>query len=245
MYAQGADEAILVLAPVLLLLNQDPLLFRGLTDARRYFPPVFAAAAYLAGAAALTALGKYRAMTERPPFGTAVTADSASFGFWFLAKNVALLLLTLPNHVIFLQVCPCSTLAFHLLADTLHRWLSLLEVALHTRCIRLCLRARLSCCYSQRGDWQLQMHLTSEINRKGTEWKQYGLGLKQHADLQYLWTRAKASTFTLVAFAPVAAFAAIATDLASIRLLAGMAIAMAGVQFGLMRTLRREGMKLI
>lgn len=63
--------------------------------------------------------------------------------------------------------------------------------------------------------------------------------------LQYLWSRAKASTVALVACATVDAFAALMTDFTSVRLLAGMAIAMAGVHFGLIRTVRREGMKLV
>lgn len=49
----------------------------------------------------------------------------------------------------------------------------------------------------------------------------------------------------LVALSPLAALAAPATDIGAVRLLAGGAIAAAAVQFGLMRTLRRQGMKLI
>jgi hypothetical protein len=49
----------------------------------------------------------------------------------------------------------------------------------------------------------------------------------------------------LLAAAPLAAFAALVTDFNSVRLLSGMAIAMAALQFGLMRTVQREGMRLI
>ena len=97
---QGADEAIFVLAPILLLLNQDPLLFRGLTNRRRYFPPVFCASAYLSVAAVTTALAQHSAFAERSPF----VVDDAQFGTWFLVKNLGLLAATLPNHVFFLQV---------------------------------------------------------------------------------------------------------------------------------------------
>lgn len=37
--AAGAPEAIFMIAPVLLLLSQDPLLLPGLADRQRYFPP--------------------------------------------------------------------------------------------------------------------------------------------------------------------------------------------------------------
>ena len=44
---QGADAAILVLAPILLLLGQDRLLCAGLSVRRRYFPPAAACVAFL------------------------------------------------------------------------------------------------------------------------------------------------------------------------------------------------------
>jgi hypothetical protein len=63
--------------------------------------------------------------------------------------------------------------------------------------------------------------------------------------VQYMWSRSGASPMLLVALSPLAALAALATDIGAVRLLAGGAIAAAAVQFGLMRTLRRQGMKLI
>lgn len=48
-----------------------------------------------------------------------------------------------------------------------------------------------------------------------------------------------------MALSPLAALAALATDVGAVRLLAGAAIAMAAVQFGLMRNVQRQGMKLI
>lgn len=45
----GNPGAILLLAPVLLLLAQDPVLLRFLDKRRRYVPPVAAVTAYLAG----------------------------------------------------------------------------------------------------------------------------------------------------------------------------------------------------
>lgn len=41
-FTEGSPWGALLLAPVLLLLVQDPLFFRGLTDHRRYFPPLAA-----------------------------------------------------------------------------------------------------------------------------------------------------------------------------------------------------------
>lgn len=51
MHAEGKDEAILMLAPLLLLLNQDPYLLPMLDDRRRYFPPYIALVLYLAASA--------------------------------------------------------------------------------------------------------------------------------------------------------------------------------------------------
>jgi hypothetical protein len=47
LFAEGSEEAILALAPLLLLLNQDPILFPQLTDRRRYVPPFVATVLYL------------------------------------------------------------------------------------------------------------------------------------------------------------------------------------------------------
>ena len=48
---EGEAAGILLLAPVLLLLAQDPLLLRFLEERRRYVPPLAAVMGYLAGAA--------------------------------------------------------------------------------------------------------------------------------------------------------------------------------------------------
>ena len=60
-----------------------------------------------------------------------------------------------------------------------------------------------------------------------------------------MWSRSGASPFALVALSPLAALAALATNIAAVRLLAGGAIAAAAVQVGLMHTVKRQGMKLI
>ncbi len=81
--------AILVLAPVLLLLSQDPLLFRFLEDRRRYAPPAAAVTAYLAGTALWQLAG------EASEMGLAGLQG-------YLAKNAACLLATLPCQVLLL-----------------------------------------------------------------------------------------------------------------------------------------------
>lgn len=43
----GQPEPLLLLAPLLLMLSQDPLLLRQLGERQRYLPPVLAVSAYL------------------------------------------------------------------------------------------------------------------------------------------------------------------------------------------------------
>ena len=104
---QAADEAILVLAPMLLLMNQDPLVFRSLTDRRRYAPLVLALTACLAFSAVTGAFQKAGAAAERSPF---VVEQRQPSGMWLLIKNLALLALALPNHILFLRVGLSSSL---------------------------------------------------------------------------------------------------------------------------------------
>ena len=49
---QGSDLAVFLLAPILLLLSQDPLL-SALTSRRRYFPMALAISSYLGASSAL------------------------------------------------------------------------------------------------------------------------------------------------------------------------------------------------
>ena len=98
---QAADEAILVLAPMLLLMNQDPLVFRSLTDRRRYAPLVLGLTACLTFSAVTGAFQKAGTAAERSPF---VVEQRQPSGIWLLIKNLALLALALPNHILFLRV---------------------------------------------------------------------------------------------------------------------------------------------
>jgi hypothetical protein len=82
----GEPEAVLLLAPLLLLLSQDPVFFPALGEQQRYFPPVAAVTACLAGAAGHQVAGWGLRLRDA--------------GFW--ALNGGLLLLALPVHVVFL-----------------------------------------------------------------------------------------------------------------------------------------------
>lgn len=53
----GTDLAVPVLAPILLLLNQDAYLLKGLTPRRRYAPPIAAVGLYLGTSALLKLAG--------------------------------------------------------------------------------------------------------------------------------------------------------------------------------------------
>lgn len=52
----GAPEAIFMMAPLLLLLNQDTMFFSWLNERHRYFPPVLAVSVYLVSTSAIELL---------------------------------------------------------------------------------------------------------------------------------------------------------------------------------------------
>lgn len=81
---------ILVIAPLLLLLSQDPVLMRGLTEARRYFPPVALASVYLAASVVYQLADGYSSGGQ-----ALMSMDAASFGY--LTKNAVCLLACLPS----------------------------------------------------------------------------------------------------------------------------------------------------
>jgi len=104
-FTGGADFAVPVLAPVLLLLNQDGYLLAGLTRRRRYMPPVAAVSLYL-GASALTALlgalvrGRVpSAVSERG--GLALLAPTGARALLlYAAKEVVAVACTVPSHAL-------------------------------------------------------------------------------------------------------------------------------------------------
>jgi hypothetical protein len=68
-------EAVFMLAPLLLLLSQDPFLFRALGEQQRYAPPISAASGYLAISTLAKVYGGYAAgvgpcAARRPPLET-------------------------------------------------------------------------------------------------------------------------------------------------------------------------------
>uniref|UniRef100_A0A0D9XSK9 No exine formation 1 n=1 Tax=Leersia perrieri TaxID=77586 RepID=A0A0D9XSK9_9ORYZ len=91
----GSNRAIFFLAPILLLLNQDSDIFAGFGDRQRYFPVTISISVYLV----LTAL--YRIWEETWPGSGGWALDIGGPGWFFAVKNVALLMATLPNHILF------------------------------------------------------------------------------------------------------------------------------------------------
>ncbi|KAG1331622.1 hypothetical protein COCNU_02G015900 [Cocos nucifera] len=91
----GSNRAIFFLAPILLLLNQDSDIFAGFGDRQRYFPVTIAISGYLV----LTAL--YRIWEEVWHGNSGWGLEIGGPGWFFAVKNAALLILTLPNHILF------------------------------------------------------------------------------------------------------------------------------------------------
>ncbi|XP_057530619.1 uncharacterized protein LOC130809034 [Amaranthus tricolor] len=93
----GSNRAIFLLAPILLLLNQDSDFVAGFGDKQRYFPVTIAISSYLV----LTAL---HSIWEEIWHGNAGWGLEIGGPDWFFAvKNVALLILTFPSHILFNQ----------------------------------------------------------------------------------------------------------------------------------------------
>ncbi|PKA56869.1 hypothetical protein AXF42_Ash002172 [Apostasia shenzhenica] len=91
----GSNRAIFFLAPILLLLNQDSDILVGFGDRQRYFPVTLAISVYLV----LNAL--YRIWEEVWHGNTGWGLEIGGPGWFFAVKNAALLVLTLPNHILF------------------------------------------------------------------------------------------------------------------------------------------------
>jgi hypothetical protein len=89
-FTGGSPWGVILLSPVLLLLCQDPVLCRSLTDQRRYFPPTAATGTFLLGSVALE-----------------VYSDMFGLGYFYLlsgdwvdiTKNVILAVLCIPTLV--------------------------------------------------------------------------------------------------------------------------------------------------
>ncbi|KAG2447194.1 hypothetical protein HYH02_007936 [Chlamydomonas schloesseri] len=92
----GAPEGIFMLAPILLLLSQDPLILPGLTERQRYCPPFMAVSAYLLGSGVLVAVGDVLT-------ASGAVAASGLPPALYLAKDLGLAALAVPHHVVFLM----------------------------------------------------------------------------------------------------------------------------------------------
>lgn len=91
----GSNRAIFFLAPILLLLNQDADFVAGFGDKQRYFPVAIVITGYLV----LTAL---YGIWEDIWHGNAGWGLEIGGPDWFFAvKNLALLVLTFPSHILF------------------------------------------------------------------------------------------------------------------------------------------------
>ncbi|XP_073281964.1 uncharacterized protein [Primulina huaijiensis] len=91
----GSNRAIFFLAPILLLLNQDSDFFAGFGDKQRYFPVTVVLSAYLV----LTSL---HSIWEDVWHGSAGWSVKIGGPNWvFAVKNMSLLILTLPSHILF------------------------------------------------------------------------------------------------------------------------------------------------
>ncbi|KAM1303979.1 hypothetical protein FF1_021593 [Malus domestica] len=91
----GSNRAIFFLAPILLLLNQDSDFVAGFGDKQRYFPVAVVISAYLV----LTAI---YSIWEDVWLGNAGWGLEIGGPDWiFAVKNLALLVLTFPSHILF------------------------------------------------------------------------------------------------------------------------------------------------
>lgn len=91
----GSNQAIFFLAPILLLLNQDTDFVAGFGDKQRYFPVTVAISVYLV-------LSTLYSIWEDVWHGNAGWGIEIGGPGWFFAvKNLALLILTFPSHILF------------------------------------------------------------------------------------------------------------------------------------------------
>nr|ATG71033.1 no exine fromation 1 [Cupressus sempervirens] len=91
----GSNRAIFILAPILLLLNQDSNFITGFGDRQRYFPLTAVISLYL------VASSIYKLWDEVWHGYAGWGLETGGPGWFFVVKNTALLMLTLPNHILF------------------------------------------------------------------------------------------------------------------------------------------------
>ncbi|KAK8939496.1 hypothetical protein KSP40_PGU008653 [Platanthera guangdongensis] len=91
----GSNLAIFYLSPILLLLNQDSDILASFGDRQRYFPVTLSISVFLL----LNAI--YKMWEEVWHGNTGWGLEIGGLGWFFAVKNAALLILTLPNHILF------------------------------------------------------------------------------------------------------------------------------------------------
>ncbi|VFQ59015.1 unnamed protein product [Cuscuta campestris] len=91
----GSTRSIFFLAPILLLINQDSDLVAGFGDKQRYFPVTAAVSSYLV----LTAV--YSVWEDAWQANTGWGLEIGGPIWFFAVKNLALLVLTFPSHILF------------------------------------------------------------------------------------------------------------------------------------------------
>lgn len=95
-FTGGNPQAAIVLVPILLLLNQDPILMPYLTERQRYFPPFLAFAGYLWVLAIWS-------LAQGGIFHPEIHLDRTDSAGWYMLRNFAMMVATLPNLVSFLR----------------------------------------------------------------------------------------------------------------------------------------------
>ncbi|XP_002985306.2 uncharacterized protein LOC9649684 [Selaginella moellendorffii] len=93
----GSDRAVLFLAPILLLLNQDTNLVTGFGDRQRYLPLCAAVSIYLAISSAIKVWGEVWHGHESSSWGM----EMGGAGVIYAAKNTVLLAMAIPSHAVF------------------------------------------------------------------------------------------------------------------------------------------------
>ncbi|KAJ7567721.1 hypothetical protein O6H91_01G003700 [Diphasiastrum complanatum] len=93
----GSDRAIFFLAPILLLLNQDSNLIMGFGDRQRYFPVTAVISLYLMLSSAYKVWQEVRHGYQNAGWGL----EMGGPGLFYALKNALLLLVTIPNHILF------------------------------------------------------------------------------------------------------------------------------------------------
>lgn len=229
---------------MLLLMNQDPLVFRSLTERRRYAPLLLGLTAYLAISAVAGALQKAGAVSARSPF---VMEQKQPSGVWLLVKNLGLLALAMPNHFLFLRVWQRTSCSIPWVSLLCHHACWLCPDTLTNACLTVSTLYILDTTSAKvlKTPVSPASFLLDSIDSLFIPLTADNNSLIHVPSVQYVWARKGAPGAFLVGMAPLSAAASLLTDLQSVRLLSGLAIAMSAIQFIHMRSVHHEGLRII